>query len=94
MNDKPVSVIKLFANDCHEVAKKSGWWDKPIYDYDLKYLHIRIANLIRSEIAECFEGIRSDKQDDHLPQFKMEVVELADVLIRIFDYFGLFERVP
>jgi NTP pyrophosphatase (non-canonical NTP hydrolase) len=41
-----------------------------------------------SEIAEAMEGERKDLQDDHLPHRKMAEVELADALIRIFDYAG------
>lgn len=42
----------------------------------------RIA-LIHSEASEALGGIRKDLNDDHLPNRKMEVAELADVVIRI-----------
>lgn len=42
--------------------------------------------LIHSEISEALEGVRKDKMDDHLPHRKSEEVELADAMIRIFDY--------
>lgn len=44
--------------------------------------------LIHSEISECMEGERKDLQDDKLPHRRMAEVELADALIRIFDYAG------
>lgn len=44
--------------------------------------------LIVSEISEAMEGARKDLFDDHLPNRKMEEVEMADALIRIFDYCG------
>lgn len=47
--------------------------------------------LMVSEIAEAMEGARKDKMDDKLPHRKMEEVELADCLIRIFDYAGAFD---
>ncbi len=42
--------------------------------------------LIHSEISECLEGVRKGLMDDHLPQYNMETVELADAIIRILDY--------
>ena len=47
--------------------------------------------LIHSEASEALEGIRKDLPDDHLPELKMEVAELADVLIRILDYAGAYQ---
>ena len=44
--------------------------------------------LIVSEVAEAMEGERKGVMDNHLPTRKMSEVELADVLIRIFDYAG------
>jgi len=44
--------------------------------------------LIVTEIAEAFEGERKNLMDDKLPHRKMPEVELADALIRIFDYAG------
>jgi len=46
--------------------------------------------LIVSEIAEAMEGERKNLMDDKLPHRKMAEVELADALIRIFDYAGAF----
>lgn len=44
--------------------------------------------LIVTEIAEAFEGERKNLMDDKLPHRRMAEVELADALIRIFDYAG------
>jgi NTP pyrophosphatase (non-canonical NTP hydrolase) len=46
--------------------------------------------LIHSEISEAMEGERKGLQDDKLPHRPMAEVELADALIRIFDYAGGF----
>ena len=46
--------------------------------------------LIVSEISEAMEGERKDLMDDKLPHRKMAEVELADALIRIFDYAGAY----
>jgi NTP pyrophosphatase (non-canonical NTP hydrolase) len=45
---------------------------------------------MHSELSECLEGVRKDLPDDHLPNRSMEVAELADVLIRAFDYAGAY----
>jgi NTP pyrophosphatase (non-canonical NTP hydrolase) len=41
-----------------------------------------------SELGEAMEGHRKGLQDDHLPEFKMVEVELADTMIRICDLAG------
>jgi hypothetical protein len=46
--------------------------------------------LILSEISEAMEGHRKDLMDDHLPQYKMLHVELADGVIRILDCSGAY----
>lgn len=46
--------------------------------------------LVHSEISEAMEGHRKNLMDDKLPHRKMFEVELADVLIRIFDIAGAF----
>ena len=46
--------------------------------------------LIHSEISEALEGERKNLMDDHLPHRRMAEVELADAIIRIFDYCGAF----
>jgi NTP pyrophosphatase (non-canonical NTP hydrolase) len=46
--------------------------------------------LIVSEIAEAMEGERKNLMDDKLPHRKAVEVELADALIRIFDYAGAY----
>ena len=44
--------------------------------------------LVSTEVSEAVEGVRKNLMDDHLPQYKMECVELADTLIRVLDLGG------
>jgi hypothetical protein len=44
--------------------------------------------LIHSEVSEAFEGVRKNSMDSHLSHRKAVEVELADALIRIFEYAG------
>ena len=49
-----------------------------------------LVALIHSEASESLEGHRKNLDDDHCPGLKNDVVELADVLIRCFDFAGGF----
>lgn len=48
--------------------------------------------LFVSEVAEAMEGERKNLMDDKLPHRRMAEVEIADVLIRVFDYAGGFRH--
>lgn len=86
----------------YENSKAHGFWDDYLrvshflsghsgialkYELDTK-LH-KIA-LIHSELGEMTEGVRKPHPDEHCPAFTSEEIELADALIRAFDYAGAF----
>lgn len=48
--------------------------------------------LVHSELSEAWYGWSTNSQDDHLPQFKMYHVELADTCIRIYDILGYYAK--
>lgn len=73
---------------CHGLAVESGWWHDPKSGEKVERNKGEMLCLIHSEISEAMEGARKNLMDDHLPHRKMEEVELADTLIRIFDYAG------
>ena len=73
---------------CHGLAVESGWWKDPVTGEPKERNDGELICLMHSELSEAMEGVRKNKQDDHLPHRKSVEVELADVLIRIFDYAG------
>lgn len=66
------------------------WWTDLETGKPLQRNKGELLMLIVSEIAEAMEGARKDLMDEHIPYRKMEEVEIADALIRIFDYCGGF----
>lgn len=66
------------------------WWHDLKTGEKLDRNKGELLMLIVSEVAEAMEGERKDLMDTHLPHRKMAEVELADVLIRVFDYAGAF----
>lgn len=73
---------------CHNNAVAGGWWNDFHTGEPLDRNDGELICLMHSELSEALEGVRKDKMDDHLPHRKSVEVELADTLIRIFDYAG------
>jgi hypothetical protein len=68
-------------NKIHAQNKELGWWDEP-------RPFSTFVCLFHSELSEAMEGDRKGLMDDHLPQYPMFQVEMADFVIRVFDYLG------
>ncbi len=72
----------------HSAQVKAGWWT------DLQTGQRKDRNvgelicLMHSELSEAMEAHRKNLMDDKLPHRKGIEVELADTLIRIFDFAG------
>ena len=77
-----------YAAECHHANRK--WWQDPATGKPIERNKGELIALIHSELSECLEGVRKGLPDDKLPHRPMEEVELADTLIRIFDYAGGF----
>ena len=78
--------LKSLSTECRMRADK--WYHDPATGAKIELNHGERFALIHSEITEAFEGVRKNLMDDHLPHRKMVEVELADALLRIFDYAG------
>lgn len=72
----------------HGLASACGWWSNPKTGEPVDRNNGELIALIHSELSEGLEGLRKDLDDDHLPEFKMIEVELADAVIRIADMCG------
>lgn len=67
---------------------KAGWYRNPVTGRKIDRNIMEMLMLIVTEVAEAAEGYRKSLPDDKLPHRSMLEVELADVLIRIFDLAG------
>lgn len=76
--------IDFAVDDIHRASRDAGWWA----DGDNKYVLATKLALVHSEVSEALEGLRKGRPDDHLPQYPSEHVEVADAVIRLFDYAG------
>lgn len=80
----------LILNEFAKYHRKENdhWWRNPKTGRKVKRNRAEQMMLMVSEIAEAMEGLRKGTQDDHLPELPAEVVELADLYIRLMDYVG------
>lgn len=72
--------LKNLLTEIHACCAGHGFWDGQQNDYE------KMA-LIHTEISEATEALRKgNPPDKHCPEFGELEVELADAVIRIFDY--------
>jgi hypothetical protein len=88
ISDVDYETLNFFAYAIHDGNLKAGWWT------DLETGNPKDRNfgeliaLCHSELSEAMEGHRKSKMDDHLPQYPMWWVEMADTFIRMMDMCG------
>lgn len=72
--------IQRIIDDAWQIAEDHGWHDVPTED------GTQLA-LIHSEISEALQALRDGSPPDkHIPEMDAVTVELADAVIRIFDF--------
>lgn len=83
-------VAPMNLNEWSKLVREANdkWWHDPVTGELLTRNKGEQLMLIVSEIAEAMEGERKSLMDDKLPLRRAAEVELADAVIRIFDYCG------
>lgn len=88
--DLMVDGLKEATKICHNASASGGWWHDLETGEPLERNRAEMLCLMHSEISEAMEGERKNLMDEKLPHRPAAEVELADALIRIFDYCGGF----
>ena len=78
-----MATLNDYASEVH-IANHKWWHDENGQRLDRNKGEMLM--LIVSEVSEAMEGERKSLMDDKLPHRSMAEVELADAMIRIFDY--------
>lgn len=76
--------INKIAETVHMLNEQ--WWKNPKTGRRITRNKAEMIALMHSELSEALEAVRKDAMDDKLPQWRGETMEMADTVIRIFDY--------
>ena len=77
---------------CHGLAVEGGWWNDPTTGSQRDRNDGELICLMHSELSEALEADRKNiTSDDKIPDFTGVEAELADTIIRIFDFAGFHQ---
>ncbi len=80
--------LNTLSSAIYENNVKAGWFKDPKTGRKINRDPMIMLMLIVTEVAEAAEGVRKNIPDTHLPNRPMVEVELADVLVRVFELAG------
>ena len=85
-----LQMITEYLNELAKIcrAEADKWYHNPLTGEPIELNHGERFALMHSEISEAMEAHRKGLMSDHLPKRTGVEEELADALIRIFDYCG------
>ena len=89
MDELHVKILNEMRSLCRVAAER--WYYDPLTGEQLLLNKGERFALMHSELSEAFEGERKGIMDKHLPNRRAVEVELADLLIRVFDYAGEYK---
>ena len=73
---------------CHGLSAARGWWSDRNTGKPKARNAGELIALMHSELSEALEADRTGCMSDHIPEFTGVEEELADALVRIFDFAG------
>lgn len=79
-------VLQDVARLSHLASVSRGWWNNLDTLEDIPRNIGELYALFFTELGEAFEGYRTNAKSTKIPDFTNEEEELADLLIRLFDY--------